>query len=270
MITAFIELVQKNGLESLVADNLSGLCKGGMKLLPEEEIGFTSDLVVAFGGDGTFLAAARAVGSSGTPIFGVNAGRLGFLTEVSPEELESGFAKILAGDFEIEKRIVLEAWVNNSEDAKFRALNDIVVEKWTSSRIIEIESSADGKPVNVYTADGLIVATPTGSTAYSLAAGGPIVHPSLNALILTPICPHSVSVRPIVFPGEMTLSICVRSDHGHMMLTADGQKGCQLVSGDCVYVKKTSYTINIIKLQGRTFYDLLRTKLTWGTNEKKF
>ncbi|MGQ9852072.1 MAG: NAD(+)/NADH kinase, partial [Candidatus Oleimicrobiaceae bacterium] len=191
-----------------------------------EELGRRSDVVIAFGGDGTFLAVARAVGQLGVPILGVNLGGLGFLADVRIEELYPCLEDLLAGQYDVIERMLLRAAVLDTPERVFYALNDVVIDKGGSPRIIEIGMHVDDVYFNTYVADGLIVATPTGSTAYSLAAGGPIVIPTMRVVIITPLCPHSLSARPVVIPPESVVRVAATTDDQHVNLTADGQIGC--------------------------------------------
>jgi len=229
-----------------------------------EELGRRSDVVIAFGGDGTFLAVARAVGHLGVPILGVNLGGLGFLADVRIEELYPCLEDLLAGQYDLIERMLLRAAVADEPDQVFYALNDVVIDKGGAPRIIEISTHVDGVYFNTYVADGLIVATPTGSTAYSLAAGGPIVIPTMNVLIITPLCPHSLSARPVVIPPESVVRVSATTDDQHVNLTADGQIGCVLRSGQEVEIRAADYRVRWVATRRRRFYEVLRLKLHWG------
>lgn len=222
-------------------------------------------MVIAFGGDGTILAAARAIGVHKTPILGVKIGSLGFLAEVASEELLTVMEKIERGGFRLEERMVLEATVANR---KFFALNDVVIDKGASPRIIQLSVYVGDEYVSTSTADGLIVATPTGSTAYSLSAGGPIVNPAMKAIIITPICPHILANRPMVISAEETFTVEIKSEDAEVKFTVDGQENLALRSGDRVQIKKADHSVRLIKSSDRSFYDLLRTKLKWGMREE--
>ena len=222
------------------------------------------DVVAVFGGDGTFLYAARLVAGSGVPLLGINLGSLGFLTEVKLEEMHAAFERLLSGQYWLEERVLLDVKVirQGTQLAQYLALNDAVINKGALARIIEMEVSVNSELVTITRADGLIISTPTGSTAYSLAAGGPILYPTLGAFIITPICPHTLSNRPVVVPDGAPVEVCLR--HGtDVMLTVDGQVGTPLMQGDCIRIEKASATIRLIQATQSTFFKLLREKLMW-------
>jgi NAD+ kinase len=230
------------------------------------EVAARADLVIVLGGDGTLLSVARAVSDHPVPILGVNLGTLGFLTEIALDELFAALELVLAGDYRVEKRMRLEvrALRQGVELARFLALNDAVLTKTDLARMIDLETHADGRQVTVYHADGLIVATPTGSTAYSLSAGGPIVLPELEAFVLTPICPHALTQRPLVLPESAEIEIRVLS-RAEVQLTVDGQEGALLREGDVVVVRRSAHPLRVIVSPFRTRFEILREKLSWGT-----
>jgi NAD+ kinase len=234
--------------------------------LSREEIAATCDLAVVLGGDGTLLSVARAVGSRSVPILGVNLGTLGFLTEVSLDELLPAMAQILAGEVQAKPRLRLEAVVirGDTERGRFLALNDAVVTKTALSRIIDLEAFVNGESVTTFHADGLIASTPTGSTAYSLSAGGPFLMPGSGVIVLTPISPHSLTQRPFVFPQSATLEIAVDTRGGQAALTVDGQEGMDLIDGDRVRVSPSVYPLLLISSPFRNHFEILREKLRWG------
>ena len=221
------------------------------------------DLVIVFGGDGTFLNTARDFFDVQMPILGVNLGSLGFLTDIQLAELETALEKLLVGDFDIEERMMIEAEVIREGEVieKLAAINDIVITKGAFSRLIKLETYIDGEYLTTYPADGVIVACPTGSTAYSLSAGGPIVNPNLKSLILTPICPHTLHARSIVTSAEEDIEIIVVSEHEDVVLTVDGQEGIELASADKVIIKGSELATELIKLENYHFYKVLRTRL---------
>ncbi|MCH7665500.1 MAG: NAD(+)/NADH kinase [Acidobacteria bacterium] len=223
------------------------------------------DLVVVLGGDGTLLAAGRAV-CPGVPILGVNLGQLGFLTEIARAELYPSLVEILAGRFAVEERSLLEITVVRADEelAFYRVFNDAVIAKSALSRIIELTLKADGGLVTTYRSDGLIISTPTGSTAYNLSAGGPIVNPLLPAVVLTPICPHTFSLRPIVVPDQSRIEVTLETQEAEVYLTLDGQEGTKLRYLDTVRLIRAAKGVHLVRLSGRTFYDNLRGKLRWG------
>lgn len=223
------------------------------------------DLVVVLGGDGTLLSVARTV-PSGVPILGVNLGTLGFLTEVGRSELYPSLVDILAGRFEIEERALLDVVLEraNGETRAYRILNDAVIAKTALSRIIQLTLRVDGRLVTSNRSDGLIISTPTGSTAYNLSAGGPIVNPLLPVVVLTPICPHTFSLRPVVVPDASTIEVILDSEKEEVYLTLDGQEGSLIGAGDRVRVTRSDEQAHLVKVSGRTFYHSLRGKLHWG------
>ncbi|HAA90456.1 MAG: putative inorganic polyphosphate/ATP-NAD kinase [Thermoanaerobacterales bacterium 50_218] len=221
------------------------------------------DLVITLGGDGTLLGTARQMAGTGVPILGVNLGRLGFLTDLEMHDLFPSLEKFLHGEYEIEERMMLTAkvWRDHKCVGSFHALNDVVITKGPLSRIIGLETYVDNEYIATYRADGIIVASPTGSTAYSLSAGGPIVTPELQLMILTPICPHTFYARPIVLPDSRTIRIILRSNSLEVMLTVDGQVGFPLQKNDEIIVSKADITTKLVKLRRRTFFEVLRIKM---------
>jgi NAD+ kinase len=237
----------------------------GTFLAGPEEIAAKVDVVIVFGGDGTLLYAARLIGGTRVPIMGVNLGSLGFLTEVKLEEMYAAFKILLAGGYQLEQRVLLNVEVIRGEKilAQHLALNDAVINKGALARIIELEVSVNSQPVLFTRADGLIVSTPTGSTAYSLSAGGPILYPTLEAFIVAPICPHTLSNRPVVISDRDAVSICLRRGMD-AMLTVDGQVGTPIEPMDYVRIRRAESTLQLVLPFGNTFFNLLREKLRWG------
>jgi NAD+ kinase len=224
------------------------------------------DFVIVLGGDGTMLAAARAVAQAGVPIMGVNLGSLGFLTEVPVEELYPTLEALVENRATIESRSMLHSHLMRGQEriVHFDAMNDVVVAKSAIARIIEFEVTIDGHTVTSYKADGVIVSTPTGSTAYSLAAGGPIVSPTVDAFLLTPISPHSLTNRPMVVRDDREIVIQVKSVGEEAFMSIDGQTGVPVLDGDRITCRKSTRNVRLLKLGKRTFWDVLRTKLSWG------
>jgi NAD+ kinase len=223
------------------------------------------DVITVFGGDGTFLNAARLAGNRRIPLLGINLGSLGFLTEVKLEEMHSAFECLLGGNYGLEERVLVDVKVLRREQqlAQYLALNDAVINKGALARIIELEVWVNSELVTITRADGLIISTPTGSTAYSMSAGGPIVYPTLGAFIITPICPHTLSNRPVVVPDGAPVGVCLC--HGaDVMLTVDGQVGMPLMEGDRVRFQKAGSPLLMIQATGSTFFKLLREKLKWN------
>jgi len=233
----------------------------------EADLAESCDAVIACGGDGTILRAARLLSHAPRPILGVNLGRLGFLAELPPEDLEDGIAHVASGRYTIEKRMTLEASVDGLDDPLF-ALNDVVVTKSNQARIIVLEMSEAGKWVNTYGGDGLVLATPTGSTAYALSADGPIVSPDVDAVVAAPICPHSLTVRPMVFPGTVKLNVAVvHAGDSEALVTADGQTVHALEPGQNVSLRRGERGSLLMHLDHSSYYDILRQKLNWGMDK---
>lgn len=227
------------------------------------------DAILVFGGDGTLLEAAGGVAKAGrdVPLLGVNLGRLGFLTEVTRAEMTGGFERLLAGTADMETRLLLEGRVRRGDEttAEHIALNDIVVTRGALSRMIEVDVEVDGLDVCQVKADGLIVATATGSTAYNLSAGGPILHPAVDALVLTPIAPHTLTNRPLVLPASAVLRLRpVLEPRSDIVVTFDGQFGAPLEAEDVVEIARSPRLVRLLHTSGRTHYDMLREKLQWG------
>ena len=270
IVDDLVNWLNGKGCDVLVWEDLADKVKSG-KLVSIGEVGSECELVIALGGDGTLLRAARAVDDRLIPILGVNIGSLGFLTEVTINELYEALEEILAGSYRFEDRMNIDAVVEREgkEVGGFTGLNDIVINKGALSRVIEMRVDIDGHYLARYTADGLIVSTPTGSTAYSLSAGGPIVNPSMEAIIATPICPHTLAIRPMILAGEQVLTVEIRADqslHGEpeVTLTVDGQVGFDLASGDRITFRKSPRKTRLVLSGYRTFYEVLRDKLHWG------
>ncbi len=223
------------------------------------------EALIVLGGDGTLLSMARAVGDLGVPILGVNLGVLGFLTATTLEEMLPALEALLAGGMAVEERMMLAARVVRGGQATgdYIALNDVVITKSAMSRIIDLAVSVDGRHATAYRADGLIISTPTGSTAYNLSAGGPILFPTMDAVVLTPIAPHTLSNRPIVLPGAQRIDVTLRVDQ-EVMLTMDGQVGVPLRERDVVEVQKARARIRLLRFAQKDFFSVLRTKLKWG------
>jgi len=232
----------------------------------EAELARQVDLMLVLGGDGTMIATARMVGDTEVPVIGVNYGGLGYLAEFRIEELFSALEAILAGDYKLQPRLMLAVELHRGEEliTRSRVLNDVVVNKSALARIIEIEAYLNEQFVNSFRADGLIVSTPTGSTAYNLSAGGPIIYPSMNAVVITPICPFTLSNRPIVVPDDSLIEVRLMTDKEEVALTLDGQVGFPMQVGDRITICKSNTTFNLVQPMGRNYFDVLRDKLKWG------
>jgi NAD+ kinase len=224
-----------------------------------------TDLLLVFGGDGTMLGASRAVAGLRTPILGVNIGGLGFLTAVQSNKFGQELGRIWSGDFSVEERYLIEATGNISGDPLFQlALNDFVISRGSTSRLIELEVSVNGETLTTYRCDGLILSSPTGSTAYSLAAGGAVVSPSAPVLTITPICPHTLSNRSVIVSSESVIEVRVLSKKIEIFLTADGQVQLPVFAGSVVSVCKSARTVRLVRLPGSSFFKTLRQKLNWS------
>lgn len=236
-------------------------------MLSIADIGTQCDLVIVIGGDGTLLYAARELAPFETPILGVNMGRLGFLVDVSPNEITPRLEEYLLGEATTEQRFLLETQLEgHNSPSPLLAFNDIVLHKWELARMIEFDVSINDNPINAYRADGLVIATPTGSTAYSLSAGGPIVHPSLHAITLVPICPHTLNNRPLVIgaDSEITLTINLK-DAASSMITLDGQTRIRLGKTTTAHVRSYAKPVSLIHPKSYDYFNILRAKLCWGS-----
>lgn len=224
------------------------------------------DMVVVLGGDGTLLSVARLIGDLRTPILGVNLGSLGFLTEITRSELFPMLEQVVKGDFTVSRRMRLLAIIRRErkEVARYRVLNDVVINKGALARIIDMETWVDDDYLTTFKADGLIVSTPTGSTGYNLAAGGPIIYPGNHCHVISPICAHTLTNRPIVVSDEATIRIEVKSPDEDVVFTADGQEGMPLLGGDVVELRKSNHSTLLIKSPSKDYFQVLRTKLRWG------
>jgi NAD+ kinase len=225
------------------------------------------DLAIVVGGDGTLLNAARSLAEADVPVLGVNLGRLGFLADISPDEMHERLDEILAGQYKEEHRSLLHATVlrDGRTISESDALNDVVVHKWDIARMIDIDTSIDGRFLNSLRADGLIVSTPTGSTAYALSGGGPVLDPALEALVLVPICPHTLSNRPIVVSDQVEIEIVVHGGQStKAQITCDGQINSDLASGDHVRIKRKDHDLRLIHPRKHDHFDIMRRKLRWA------
>ncbi|HKQ61338.1 MAG TPA: NAD(+)/NADH kinase, partial [Candidatus Polarisedimenticolaceae bacterium] len=224
------------------------------------------DLAIVVGGDGTLLSVARSAGPRGVPILGVNLGRMGFLTELQPSEMLEGLEAVLRGAYAIEPRQTLRVRHERAQRRvhEHAVLNDAVITKGALARMVVIEVRVDGSEVATYTSDGLIVSTPTGSTAYNLSAGGPILDPRVNAFVVTPICPHTMTYRPLVVPGSVRVEVALRSAGEAVFLTLDGQLGFPLETDDILHVDDHPTPVRLVRVAGRGFFEVLRRKLRWG------
>ena len=263
MVRWLIPWLKKRGKKVCVEN---GLAHSGAQSCSKKELAAKADLIISLGGDGTLLNIAPLVERPEVPILGVNMGGLGFITEVAVDELETVLTKTLDGDYEVEKRMTLEVRVMGKKRRphRFRVLNDAVITKGARSRIIDLETYVSEDYLCTYRADGLIISTPTGSTAYSLAAAGPILEPTLGAIVLAPLCPHTLTNRPIVVPSNAAIRVTLRSFGDTVILIPDGQQGVRLNNGDQVEARDYGMPVSLIRLPSRSYYEILREKLKWG------
>jgi NAD+ kinase len=237
-----------------------------VEALDHDQLAASVDLMLVLGGDGTMIATARMLGDRAVPVLGVNYGALGYLAEFRVEELYTALESILEGNYRVDTRVMLAVQLmrGNEEVARTRVLNDAVINKSALARIIEIEAYLNQQYVNSFRADGLIVSTPTGSTAYNLSAGGPVIYPSMNAVVITPICPFTLSNRPIVVPDNAVIELRLKTRQEDVRLTLDGQVGFTLQVEDRVIIRKSRTSFNLIQPMNRNYFEVLRDKLRWG------
>lgn len=240
----------------------------GVRCVSRRDMGNLCDLVIVVGGDGTLLAAARDLAAFQIPLLGINQGRLGFMADVNPADMRDTLAQILQGDYTIEQRLLLSATLerkNPSASGPFLAVNDVVIRSQTGIRMLEFETWLDEEFISQHRADGFILSSPTGSTAYALSGGGPVLHPGLQALALVPICPHTLSDRPIVVGADRTVKIVLRGSEGtRAIFTCDGQTTESLNPGDTITVRRAEETLRLVHPRGYNYFNILRSKLHWG------
>jgi NAD+ kinase len=258
--------LERRGIGARLDRETAGYAGSDRQGLERADVPERCDLAVVLGGDGTLLSAARAVGNRAIPLLAVNLGGLGFLTSISVQDLFPELERALAGDHQLTRRKMLRVSLKreNHVIAEYQALNDVVIAKSTIARIVDLEAWAGDSFICAYKADGLIISTPTGSTAYSLSAGGPIVYPTVDAFCLTPICPHTLTNRPLIVPSRMPIRIVSRATDEDAYLTVDGQVGNPLAGGDVVECATSDFDVLLIQPPDKTFFDVLRQKLKWG------
>ena len=255
---------------NVLMDSQTGSLIGETSSLKKADLPPRVDLIIVLGGDGTLLSVARIAHTHNVPILAVNLGSLGFLTEIPLPELYGTLEKVLKKDFSIEKRMLLNIilWRNGSKAQNHHVLNDVVINKGVVARIVDLEGLVNSQYMTSYRADGLIIATPTGSTAYSLSAGGPIIHPSMQALVLSPICPFTLTNnRPILIPDNSIIQVKLTTED--VRVTLDGQEGYHMVIGDVLEIKKADTTLQLIQAPSKNYYQILRQKLHWGSRTSK-
>jgi NAD+ kinase len=269
-LARLLAFAEERGLELFLEDDLLEAAPGAPLLTPD--VVPTLDVLLTLGGDGTLLRGARLVAREMVPVLGINLGHLGFLTTAPPAELESALERWLRGDFELDRRMALDirsVAPDGGTGGEYLALNDAVLHKGGAARVIRLKVTALREEVGSYSADGIILATPTGSTAYSLSAGGPIVHPDVDCIIATPISPHTLSVRPLVLPAEEMLTVEVLTPSEELILTIDGQESERLTPGARVVVSRAANRVCLVRFPERTFFSTLRRKLRWGDLEER-
>lgn len=257
--------LQERGIE-VFHDKALAEDLGTVQGYPGGSIPAMVNLIVVLGGDGTLISVARKVGDLRTPILGVNLGSLGFLTEITLQEIFPVLEQVVRGDFTVSSRMMLDAVVRREgrEVGRYRVLNDVVINKGALARIIDMEASVDDVYLTTFKADGLIISTPTGSTGYSLAAGGPIIYPDLDCLVMAPICPHMLTNRPIIVSDKTIIRVEVKFQDQDVVFTADGQVGMPLQGGDVVEVRRSRSCTLLVKSPTKDYFQVLRTKLRWG------
>lgn len=259
-----LPLLDKKDFKIFIEDDVASILK--IKGYPRQEIPSKAEIIMVFGGDGTLLSVARLVGKRGVPILGVNLGGLGFITEIVLNEVcKEIIDKILMEKYHFEERIMLWAEVYRGRKviSQHTALNDVVINKSALSRMIELEIYINKQYVTAFRSDGLIISTPTGSTAHSLAAGGPILYPTLETFVMTPICPHTLTNRPIVISDKFAIEVNIKNGDD-VYLTLDGQEGVPLKVQDKVQIRKADFKTRFLLLHKRNYFEILRTKLKWG------
>jgi NAD+ kinase len=264
IVPALIEWLRERGMAVRIDEQTAFYA--GVPGLPRAEVPEGCDLVMVLGGDGTLLAAARAIGRRETPLFPVNVGSLGFLTAITIDELYPELERAFRGEHRIAKRRLLATEVVRGGEvvAAYEALNDAVLTKASIARMIDLDAHVDEQFVCAYKADGLIISTPTGSTAYSLSAGGPIIFPSVPAICITPICPHMLTNRPVLVPETSVIRVISRAPDESVFLTIDGQVGNPIREGDTLVCRSSDYTLRLVRPPHMMFFDVLRQKLKWG------
>ena len=264
--------LSKKGIRTFVSHDCAKMLSNKKLVVEKEALLSNVDILIALGGDGTLLSTARLVSSSGIPILGVNLGGLGFLTETNYSRIYKVLEQVLDNKFSIENRMLINGYVLRKGKGKvfpFSALNDAVISTEAIARVLKLETSIDKQYVTTYIADGLIISTPTGSTAYSLSAGGPIVHPALKAMIITPICPHTLTNRPIIVSEKSSISVEPIFETNKIALTIDGQIKFDLLHSDKLVVKKAPYVLKLISSSENDFFAILRKKLKWSGHSVK-
>jgi NAD+ kinase len=264
IVKELLPWLRQKGYETIVdADAAAGL---DIKGYSRSEVAAAADVVLVLGGDGTMLSVSRLVAGRGIPILGINLGTMGFITEINRDEIYDAVDAMLSGGCAVEERMMLNAAIHRLGEkiAEYTVLNDVVINKGALARIIDLETFVNGMYVTTYKADGLVISTPTGSTAYSLSAGGPIIYPTLGSIVLTPICPHTLTNRPIVLPDDFKVAITLKTQSADVYLTLDGQVGFSLMKDDVIEITKSESKTRLLIPCERDYFEILRNKLKWG------
>ncbi len=257
------------GVEVLVDANTAEACPVGYRQCAREELVAESDMVIVMGGDGMLLRLARLAAPAGVPVLGVDLGSFGFLAAAQPAAVLDNLDRLLAGDYQVQERLMLSVEVRRGETvtSQFVGLNDVVISRIYPRRMVRLDAHVDGDGVAVYPADGLIVATPTGSTAYSLSAHGPLVDPALDCFVLTPICPHTLYLRPLIVTADSAITVAVQEHYGEpetARLSVDGQEDVEVTSADIVLIKRAPFKTQLVRIDSGSFFERLHAKLRWG------
>jgi len=266
IVPHLLEWLKERRVEACIDKETGAILETDGRCLTRNEMPAQVDLIIVLGGDGTLLATARALNRRPVPILAVNLGGLGFLTVITREELYPTLEQVLAGNYQSERRVQIEGEIVRADEAlsSFLALNDVVLNKGAIARILDFDVLVDGQFVSSYKSDGLIVSTPTGSTAYSLAAGGPVIAPTVGAFIITPICAHTLTNRPLVVPDSVTVEVVLKTERESAYLTVDGQMGIAARSDDIVRIRKSGSYVELIQPKQKNYFEILRQKLKWG------
>ena len=263
MLRSLLDLAAPLDLALLLEPDLRRVAGEGNELIGPDGL----DALLTLGGDGTLLRGARFLAGADVPILGVNLGRLGFLTACGPDDVESAVRRLALGDYTAEPRMAIRASCQSSAGlprGRWYALNDVVLHKGGYARVVQLHVSADEDPIASYAADGLVISTPTGSTAYSLSAGGPVVAPTVESIILTPISPHTLAIRPLVLPPDAEITVRAEDGPEELLVTVDGQVGTRFANGDVLHIRRATKSVRLVRFPGATFFSRLRHKLGWG------
>ncbi len=269
-ITGLAEYLEHAGVEVLAAEDMS--LQIAARRMPESELSDAADLIIAIGGDGAMLYAGQLARRGDIPLLGINRGRLGFLADVTPEEMLDSVGHVLAGEYTTDKRLVLEARLErpDAEDSRALALNDVVLQRRETGRMLDFVTRMDGRYVNTHAGDGLVIATPTGSTAYSLSCGGPIIEPRLDAVVVVPVAPHTLSDRPIVLPADLGIELrLLERENTRAEIMADGHSMGEIRPRDRLLVVASETRLTLLHPPGYDFFGILRSKLHWGHDSRK-